>query len=134
MEGSLNFHRTASGAQCVEAVNLRAADGGIIHFENIKRGLVWQAIFVDPDDDFLTRIDQRLTARGGFFDTHFRQASCQRLRHAAQRLDFLNVIPGTSEQIMGKRLDQVGTAPGINHLRDTGFMLQKQLGIAGNAR
>ena len=72
----------------------------------------------------------RLGLGGGFLDPQFRHAGLDRLRHAAERLDLLDMAPGLGGEIVGQPLDIIGAAPGIDDAGGAAFLLQEQLRVA----
>ena len=54
-------------------------------------GFLLGAILVDADHRLLAGIDARLRLRGGFLDAQLRQAGLDRLGHAAELLDLVDV-------------------------------------------
>ena len=61
--------------------------------QHVECFFVGRAILVYTNDDLLTRINARLGAGRGFFDSHLRYAGLDRFRHAAQCFHFADMGP-----------------------------------------
>ena len=123
----------AFGAEFVEAFDLGKADRGIVHVENVDGIFLGEAVFVDADDGFLAGVDAGLAAGGGFLDAHFRDACFDGLGHAAEFLGFRDMGPRAVHEFVGEGFEIIGAAPWVDHAADGGFILQKNLGVAGDA-
>ena len=53
-----------------------------------------------PDDRFSARIDVGLAPGGRLFDAHLGHSGLDGFGHAAERFDFLDVIPGPVHELM----------------------------------
>ncbi len=134
VERFLQRRRIALGAQPLELVDLHGAHGRIIDPEHVDRVFVPRRIFVDADHGLYAGIDARLRLGRGFLDPHFGDAGLDRLGHAAERFDFLDMVPGFLGEIVGQPLDVIGAAPRIDDAGRAGFLLQHDLGVARDAR
>ena len=70
----------------------------------------------------------------GFLDAELGDAGLDRLGHAAQFLDLLDVAPGFFRKLLRQPLDIERAAPRIGDARRAAFLLQHDLGVAGDAR
>ena len=89
---------------------------------------------VDADDRLHAAVDARLRLGGGFLDAQLGHAFLDGLRHAAHRLDFLDMRPRARRKVLRQPLDIVAAAPRIDRAADAGFLLQEDLRVARNAR
>ena len=90
-------------------------------------------VFVHADDGILPPVDPRLLAGGGFFNAQFRAAGLDGLGHPAPRLHLGNQFPSPPGNQLRQVFHQVGAAPRIHHFGNAGFLLNNQLGVAGDA-
>ena len=97
-------------------------------------GFVGRLVLVDADHRLLAGIDAGLGLGRGFLDAQLRYAGLDRLRHAAELLDLLDVAPGLGGEIARQPLDIIRAAPGIDDAGGAALLLQEQLGVAGDAR
>jgi hypothetical protein len=95
---------------------------------------VRRLVLVDADDHVLAAVDTRLLARRGLFDAQLGHAGLDRLGHATGVLDLRDQFARLVGDLPGQRLHEIGTAPGIDDPRDTGFLLEDELRIARDAR
>ena len=116
-----------------QLVDLQPAHGGILHLQHVDRGFIDRLVLVDADHRLPAGVDPRLRLGGGFLDPQFRHAGLDRLGHAAERLDFLDMAPGLGREIAGQPLDIIGAAPGIDDAVGAAFLLQEQLRVARDA-
>ena len=123
-----------SPLQPLQLVDLKPPDVGIVDLENIDRGLVDRLVFVDADHGLLAGIDPRLRLGGSFLDPQLGNAGLDRLRHAAELFDFLDMTPGLGGEIAREPLDIIRAAPGIDDAGRAAFLLQEQLRVAGDPR
>src|SRR6266436_5324121 len=108
-----------------ELVDLQPPYGGVFHLQHVYRRLVDRLEFVDADHRLLAGVDPGLRLGGGFLDPQFGDAGLDRFRHAAERLDLLDVAPGLCGEIAGEPLDIVRAAPGIDDAVGAAFLLQE---------
>ena len=97
---------------------------------NIILGIV--AVFVDPDDDVFAPVDSGLFQRRGFLNPEFGNATFDGLGHTAQFINLGDQGAPLLSHFRCQCLHHVGAAPGIHHLTYACFLLQYELGIAGN--
>ena len=93
IERVLQRRRIALGFQPLQLLDLLRAHGGIVDLQHFDRRFVGRLIFVDADDRLMAGVDARLRLGGGFLDAQLRNAGLDRLRHAAEVLDFLDMAP-----------------------------------------
>ena len=117
-----------------QLVDLQPPHGGILHLEHVDRRFVDRLVLVDADHRLLAGIDPRLRLGGGFLDPQFRHAGLDRLGHAAERFDFLDMAPGLGREIVGQPLDIIRAAPGIDDAVGAALLLQEQLRVARDPR
>ena len=120
-------------AQFLQAGDLGFPDGGVVHFQNIDLGFLFQAVFVNADDGFLSGVNGGLAARCGFFNAHLGQPGFNGLGHASEFFHFLKVGPALADELIGQVFHIVGAAPRVDYLADGGFILKMKLGVAGDA-
>ncbi len=106
----------------------------VVDIENIDRVFFLQPVLVDAHDHVLAAVDTGLLPGRGLLDAQLGHAGFDGLGHAAGLLHLLDQLPGLVGDVLGQAFHHVGTAPGVDHLGDTGFFLDHQLGIAGNPR
>ena len=94
-------------AQVVEARYLLLAYLGVVDLEDVDGILVVETVLVDADDGLASRVDACLGTGGCLLDTHLGQTGLDGLGHAAQFLDFLDVLPGAVGNLVGEGLDVV---------------------------
>ena len=94
VEGGLDFGVVAFGFEFLQALDLRFAHGGVVHFAKVELLGLFQPEQIHADDGFLAGINAGLAAGGGFLDAQLGQAGFDGLGHAAEGLDFLDVRPG----------------------------------------
>ncbi len=116
-----------------QLVDLQPPHGGIFHLQHVDSGFIDWLVFVDADHRLPAGVDPGLRFGGSFLDPQLWYAGLDRLRHAAERLDFLDVAPGFCREIAGQPLDIIGAAPGIDDAVGAAFLLQEQLRIARDA-
>ena len=121
-------------AQPRQLVDLQPPHGGVFDLQHVDRRLVDRLVLVDADHRLLAGVDPGLRLGGGFLDPQFRHAGLDRLRHAAELLDLLDMAPGLGGEIAGQPLDIIGAAPGIDDAVGAALLLQEQLRVAGDAR
>ena len=90
-------------------------------------------VLVDADDGLFTAVDACLALYRRFFDTHLRKAAFHRPRHAAHFLDFVDQSACFLCQLIGQAFHIVRTGQRIHDSCDAGFLLQDELGVAGDA-
>ena len=73
---------------------------------------------VHPDDGALPRLDRLLDAEGGLVDLVLEEAGLDRGDRAAHRVDPLQVLGGARLELVRERLDEVGAAERVGHVRD----------------
>ena len=134
VEGLLQFGRIAFGAQPRQLFELLGAHGGIVDLEHVDRCFVGRLVFVDADHRLHAGIDAGLRLGGRFLNAQLRDAGLDGLGHAAERFDFLDMRPGLARQFVSQLLDVVRAAPRIDDAGGAGFLLQHNLGVAGDAR
>ena len=98
----LNLFIVAIGAQLIQPCYLRLAHGGVVNFKNVYCILVFKLHIVQADYILAAGVYAGLTARGGFFYSHLRQAGFYCLGHAAQLFNFLYMAPCTLYQLIGQ--------------------------------
>ena len=113
-----------------QLVDLQPPHGGILHLQHVDRRFVDRLVFVDADHRLLAGVDPGLGLGGGFLDPQLGHAGLDRLRHAAERLDLLDMAPGLGGEIVGQPLDIIRAAPGIDDAVGAAFLLQEQLRVA----
>ena len=123
-----------SDAQPRQLVDLQPPHGGVLHLEHVDRRFVDRLVFVDADHRLPAGVDPRLRLGGGFLDPQFRHAGLDRLRHAAEFFDLLDMAPGLGREIARQPLDIIGAAPGIDDAGGAAFLLQEQLRVARDPR
>ena len=121
------------GAQPFQLFDLPGAHGGIVDHQHIDGPVGLRLVFVHADDGLRAAVDARLGAGGGFLDAHFRQAGLDRLRHAAELLDLLNMRPGLLRQIMRQPLDEIAAAPRIDDAGRAALLRDEELSVARDA-
>ena len=102
--------------------------------QDVDRLFVVEPVFVDADDDLFAPSTAACRRVAASSISRFGRPVCDRLGHAAQRLDLLDQRPGLFGQLGGQALDVVGAGQRIDDLGDAGLVLQDQLGVAGDAR
>ncbi len=132
-EARLHVHLVALGPEPLQLLDLRSPHGRIVDFQNVDLGIAFDGIFVDAHDRLLAGIDAGLRPRRRFLDASLWNARLDRLGHAAQGLDFLDVPPCLGREVGREPLDEVGPAPRIDHPAGARLLLQKQLRIARDA-
>ena len=130
----LALRLVAACAHLLEPGDLAIADRVVIDFQRVEMVFVGEPVLVDADDHVLALVDPRLPGGGGFFDPLLGHAGGDGLGHAAERIDFLDHLPGLVDQFCGQRLDIIGAAQRIDDLGDAAFLGQHDLGVAGDAR
>ncbi len=123
----------ALGPQPLQLGDLLLAHGLVVDLEDVDLGLVVDAVLVDADDGLLAAVDARLRARGRFLDAHLGNAGGDRLGHAAEPLDLLDVGERLAGELVGQPLDVVAAAPRIDDAAGAGLLLQQELRVAGDA-
>ena len=88
----------------------------------------------DADDGFLSGVNGGLAARCGFLDAELGQAGFNCLCHASVLFNLLDMSPCALYESVGEAFDVVGSRPRVYYAANAGFILQVQLGVAGNAR
>ena len=106
----------------------------VVHGKNVDRGLLLQTVFVDADDLLLAGVDAGLLAGRSLLDAHLRNAGLDGLGHTAQLLDLLDALPGFMGDLVGQRLDVVGTCPRVDLAADVGLLLNVDLRVTRNTR
>ena len=91
-----------------------------------------QTIFIHADNHLLTRVDAGLCASRSFFDTHLGHSGFDGLGHTAERLNFLDVFPSLVGNLLREFLHIVRTGPRVDFAAYLSFILNEDLGIAGN--
>ena len=124
-----NGFRIPFRAQFFQTFDLGVTNGGVIDGQYVQRVFLGQTVFVQADDGFLAAVDISLTTGRAFFDTHLRQAGSDSFGHTAQGFNFLDVRPGTADDLVGEVFQIVGAAPRIDDLADFGLVLDVQLGV-----
>ena len=119
-------------SQLFQALNLSLTYSSVINSQNLQRILFIQTIFIQADNRLIAGVNLSLTAGCCFLNTHLRQTAGNSLSHTAQSLNLLNMSPSPADNLIGKSLHIIGTAPRINNLAHTGFILNVQLGITRN--
>jgi hypothetical protein len=104
-----------------------------VDLEHVDRALDLRGVLVEADHCLPAGVDARLGARGGLFDAPLRQAELDRLGHAAERFDFVDMGARARREIGGQSLDVIGAAPRIDDARRAALLDQEQLGVAGDA-
>ena len=120
VQAAFDFRVRAICAQFPQAVAL-AMRYCFINLQNIER-LFFGHIIIHADYDFLFAINGYLIAIRRFGNFALWKASLDCGDHAAQGVDFFNVIPGAALHFISERFDEVGTAERIRSVRDTAFM------------
>ena len=136
--GQRGERRTAGGlvaafAHLGEAGDLACADLLVIDLERLERVFLFLAVLVDADDHRLALVDLGLLFRRRAFDRSLGRAGGDEGSHAARRVHFLDQLPRFIDKGGGQRLDIVRAAERIDDRRDPAFLLQHQLGVAGDA-
>ena len=116
-----------------ETLDLPRAHRRVVDIEYLDGRVLRGAVFVDADDGFLAAVDARLARGGGLLYAPLRQAREHRFRHAAERLGLVDQRPRRGDQTGGKTLNVIRPAERIDDARDSRFLLEYQLGIAGDA-
>src|SRR5580704_10439393 len=91
IERVLNLAGVPLGSQSFELGDLPRANGGRIDLQNLN---IFPDLGFEPVDSnhrFDPAVDARLGLGGRFFDAEFRDARLNGLRHAADRLDLLDM-------------------------------------------
>ena len=104
-----------------------------VDLEHVDLALDLRRVAVDADHRLLAGVDARLGARGRLLDAPLRQAELDRLGHAAERLDFVDMRARARREVGGQPLDVIGAAPRIDDARRAALLDQEQLGVAGDA-
>ena len=133
-ERFLHRLRIALGLQPRELVELQRAHRRIVDLEHVDRLLVGRAILVHADDRLRAAVDARLRLGGGFLDAQLRDAGLDRLGHAAELFDLLDMAPGLLGELGGQPLDIERAAPRIDDARGAALLLQEELRVARDAR
>src|SRR5690606_22981436 len=110
----LHLARVAFGPEPPELLDLRRPDLRLIDLEHVHALLLREPILVHADDGLETRVDPRLGARAGLFDAQLGDPGLDRLGHAAQALDLLEVRPGPLREVVRQPLDVVAAAPRVD--------------------
>ena len=126
-----NRFRIPFRTEFFQTFDLGVTNGGVIDRQYVQRVFLGQTVFVQANDGFFAAVDICLTTGRAFFDTHLRQAGSDSFGHTAQGFNFLDMSPGTADDLVGEVFQIVGTAPGIDDLADFGFVLDVQLGVTG---
>ena len=84
-----------------QLVDLQAPHRGIFHLEDLDRRFVDRLVFVDADHRLLAGVDPGLRLGGSFLDPQFWDAGLDRLGHAAEFFDLLDVAPGSLRRDRG---------------------------------
>ena len=105
-------------AEVFQTSDLALANLGVVHCKNLDGILVLQTELVDTDDLLDAGIDAGLLAGSCFLDAEFRNTGLDGLCHTAELLDFLDVLPGSVNQIVGEALYIVAACPRIDVLAD----------------
>ena len=132
-ERLLDRLRIALGFQPRELVELQRPHRRVVDLEHVDRLFICRAIFVHADDRLRAAIDAALSLRGGLLDAQLRNAGLDRLGHAAELFDFLNVAPGLLREFGGEAFDVERAAPRIGDARGAALLAQEQLRIARDA-
>jgi hypothetical protein len=93
--------------QAGQLVDLQPAYGGVLHLQHVDRRFVCWLELVDTDHRLVAGVDPGLGLGGGFLDSQLRNAGLDRLGHAAERLNLLDMAPGLGGEIAGEPLDVV---------------------------
>ena len=133
VERRLQLRRIALALEAGELVELQLPHRGIVDLEHVDRRFVLRPVLVDADHRLLAGIDARLGLGRGLLDAQLRNAGLDRLGHAAELLDLLDVAPGLARKLLRQPLDIERAAPGIDDAGGAAFLLQHDLGVAGDA-
>ena len=107
--------------------------GGIVDLEHVDRRFVGRLVFVDADHRLHAGVDARLRLGRSFLDAQLGNAGFDRLGHAAERFDLLDMAPGFLGEFVSEPLNVIGAAPRIDNAEAACFLLQHNLGIARDA-
>ena len=119
-------------AKAFELFKLFSAHLGVVHLQHFDLLVFLNDILVHADQRLAARVNARLSACGGFLDTQLRNTLNRRLSHAACGLNFFDVGACTVGQLIGQPLNVVGTCPRVDRANRVGFLLEKQLSVAGD--
>ena len=78
-------------------------------------------------------VDARLRARRRLLDAPLGQPLLDRLGHAAERLDLVDMALRPGREFGGQALDVIGAAPGIDDARRAALLDEEELGVARDA-
>ena len=118
------------GTDTLQTRHLADPHGGVVDVQNVDRIFLVLAIFVDANDHLGAPVDPRLPRRRRLFDPQLGHSCRNSLGHAAHCLDLLDQGPGLLGKLMGQAFDIVTTRQRIDHVGDSGFLLQDQLRVA----
>ena len=77
-----------------------------------------QLVLIHADDNAFTLVDQRLLARGSFFDHPFREPGFDRFRHAACLINLFDDRARLLHDLIGERLDVIRSGQRIDGAAD----------------
>src|SRR6202041_4063072 len=103
---------------------------GFVNLQKLER-LFFRDIIIYADDDFLFAVDGYLIAIRRFGNFALRESALDRGDHAAQGVNFLDVIPGAAFHLIGERFDEVRPTEGIGCVRDAALVSDDLLGAKG---
>ncbi len=124
----------AAGADALKTFHLIFPHSHVVNIKNVDRVFLGEAVFVHPDNHFLSTVNHRLTARSTFLNTKLRHTAGDRFGHAAHLFDFFHQGPGFVRKLACQALNIIRTRQRIDDIGDPCLFLQNQLGVAGNAR
>src|SRR5581483_9299590 len=117
-----------------ELCNLPGPHRACIDFQDIDRPAVLCPEGVDADDRIDPAIDSRLRAGCGLLDPAFRKARRDGFCYASRSFDLINMGQCPLSESAREIFDIIRAAPGIGDMRSAAFLLQEELGVAGDPR
>ena len=128
----MNVLAAALASKLVQLGKLLSANVGVVDLQNVDGLIFGQPVLVHTDHSLLPRVDPSLRAGRGFLDPELRDSGLDGRGHAAHHFDFADVVPSLLSQLIGKALDVIAAAPGVDRLGCAGFVLEEQLRVAGD--
>src|SRR5262249_9006477 len=130
-QAALDFLVVAAGAQGLELFGLVAANA-LIDVEDFRLFL-FDVEVVGAYDDLFVGFDGALVLVRGFGNLFLRIAVLDGAHHAAESVKFLEVVERALFHIDRQLFEEVGSAEGIDGLRDAGFVGNDLLRTQGDA-
>ncbi len=120
-------------AQAAELLDLRGAHRGIVHLEDVDGLSAVRRNLLTPMTDCTPESMRACVLAAASSIRSFGIPASMALAMPAERLDLLDVLPRLRREIGGQPLDIERTAPGVDDAGRAAFLLQEELGVAGDA-